>query len=207
MWALRTFAGPLLARIAGVPKGSPQTAADADVVTGILDTMFPVLPRAQGVIFDFFASFPDVNHYDLEAVTVPTLIVHAADDAAAPTTQPSRPRAASPAPAWPGWIEAATSCLGSSRPSSPKSPPSWRHQHRRKLAWRRLRSPAASDAVPQHGPAPAPPVILLLQQVALLADGNSFGPSAAAGPPPAGVKLSNARPWASVMARRPYPCR
>jgi pimeloyl-ACP methyl ester carboxylesterase len=83
MWALRTFAGPLLARIAGVPKGFPLTAADAGMVTGITDTFFPVVPRAEGVIFDFFVSFPDVNHYDLDAVTVPVLIVHAADDPAA----------------------------------------------------------------------------------------------------------------------------
>ncbi len=56
------------------------TAADADMVAGIIDDMFPVVPRAEGVIFDFFISFPDVNDYDLEAVTVPALIVHAADD-------------------------------------------------------------------------------------------------------------------------------
>jgi pimeloyl-ACP methyl ester carboxylesterase len=80
MWALRTFARPVLARLAGVPMGFPLTAADADVVTGIIDSMFPVVPRGDGVIFDFFVSFPHVNHYDLGAVTVPVLIVHAADD-------------------------------------------------------------------------------------------------------------------------------
>jgi pimeloyl-ACP methyl ester carboxylesterase len=32
------------------------------------------------VIFDFFVSNPDVNHYGLEAVKVPTLIVHSRDD-------------------------------------------------------------------------------------------------------------------------------
>jgi pimeloyl-ACP methyl ester carboxylesterase len=84
MWALRTFAAPLLARIAGVPKGFPQTAADADLVTGIIGSMFPVVPRAEGVIFDFFVSFPEINHYDLEAVTVPAVIVHATDDPVAP---------------------------------------------------------------------------------------------------------------------------
>ena len=47
----------------------------------------------------------------------------------------------------------------------------------------------------------------LVRQVALLADGNSFGPSVAAGPPPAGAKLSSARPWVAVLARCPYPCR
>jgi pimeloyl-ACP methyl ester carboxylesterase len=83
MWALRTFAGPVLARVAGVPKGFPLTAADARTVTDLTGTFFPVVPRAEGVIFDFFVSFPDVNQYDLEAVTVPVLIVHAADDPAA----------------------------------------------------------------------------------------------------------------------------
>jgi pimeloyl-ACP methyl ester carboxylesterase len=38
------------------------------------------VPRAEGVIFDWFVSSPDVNHYDLEAITVPVLIVHAAED-------------------------------------------------------------------------------------------------------------------------------
>ncbi len=84
MWALRAFARPVLARLAGVPTGFPLTAADADVVTGILDTMFPVVPRAEGVIFDFFVSFPDIANYDLEAVTAPTLIIHATDDPVAP---------------------------------------------------------------------------------------------------------------------------
>ena len=62
------------------PKGFPLTAADARTVTDLTGTFFPVVPRAEGVIFDFFVSFPDVNHYDLEAVTVPALIVHAPDD-------------------------------------------------------------------------------------------------------------------------------
>jgi pimeloyl-ACP methyl ester carboxylesterase len=80
MWALRTFARPLLARLFGVPKGLPLTAADARTLAGLIGSMFPVVPRAEGVIFDFFVSFPDVNRYDLEAITVPVLIVHAADD-------------------------------------------------------------------------------------------------------------------------------
>jgi hypothetical protein len=32
------------------------------------------VPRAEGVIFDFFVSYPEVNRYDLEAITVPVLI-------------------------------------------------------------------------------------------------------------------------------------
>ena len=80
MWAVRTFARPLLARLMGVPRGYQLTDADASVVHDIAATIFPVKPRADGVIFDFFVSNPDVNAYDLEAITVPALIVHAADD-------------------------------------------------------------------------------------------------------------------------------
>jgi pimeloyl-ACP methyl ester carboxylesterase len=80
MWALATFARPVMARLFGVPKGFSPTAADARTITDLIDSIFPVVPRAEGVIFDFFISNPDVNHYDLEAITVPTLIVHAADD-------------------------------------------------------------------------------------------------------------------------------
>jgi pimeloyl-ACP methyl ester carboxylesterase len=80
MWALATFAGPVLARLAGVPKGLPLTAADARFLSDLTSAYFPVVPRADGVLFDFFVSFPDVNHYRLEAITVPVLIVHAADD-------------------------------------------------------------------------------------------------------------------------------
>ena len=80
MWAVRTFARPLLVRLLGVPRGFQLPAADARVVHDITGTIFPVKPRADGVIFDFFVSNPDVTGYDLEAITVPTLIVHASDD-------------------------------------------------------------------------------------------------------------------------------
>ena len=80
MWAVRTFARPLLARLMGVPRGFPLTDADASAIQDITGTIFPVKPRADGVIFDFFVSNPDVNGYDLEAIRVPTLIVHASDD-------------------------------------------------------------------------------------------------------------------------------
>jgi pimeloyl-ACP methyl ester carboxylesterase len=80
MWALATFAWPVMTQLFGVPKGLPLTAADRRTLTGLVDSIFPVVPRAEGVIFDFFVSNPDVNNYDLDAVMVPTLIVHAMDD-------------------------------------------------------------------------------------------------------------------------------
>ena len=80
MWAVATFARPVMPRLLGVPKGLPLTGADTRTVTGLISSIFPVVLRAEGVIFDFFVSNPDVNNYDLVAVTVPTLIVHARDD-------------------------------------------------------------------------------------------------------------------------------
>jgi pimeloyl-ACP methyl ester carboxylesterase len=78
MWALRTFAPSTMARLAGVPKALPMTAADARFVTEFLDSLFPVRP--EGPDFDAFVSNADVHHYNLEEIRVPTLIVHTKDD-------------------------------------------------------------------------------------------------------------------------------
>ncbi len=80
MWALKVFARPILVRLMGVPKGFPLTAEDARFVSEMVDSIFPIAPRAEGALFDAFISDPDVNGYKLEAITAPTLIVHAKDD-------------------------------------------------------------------------------------------------------------------------------
>jgi pimeloyl-ACP methyl ester carboxylesterase len=80
MWALATFARPVMARLLGVPRGLPLTAADTRTVTDLIGSIFPVVPRAEGVTYDFFVSNPDVNNCHLAAVTVPTAIVYARDD-------------------------------------------------------------------------------------------------------------------------------
>jgi pimeloyl-ACP methyl ester carboxylesterase len=46
----------------------------------MIDSVFPIAPRAQGALYDVFVSKPDVNSYPLEAVRVPTLLIHAQDD-------------------------------------------------------------------------------------------------------------------------------
>ena len=84
IWALQTFARPLMVRLAGVPKGYPLTADDERVVAEVIDTTFPTGPRAEGVIFDFFTSIPDASGYDLEAIKVSTLLVHSTDDPLTP---------------------------------------------------------------------------------------------------------------------------
>jgi len=79
LWVLRTLAPSVLARmVAGVPKEFTMTSQDAGFVTEFIDSLFPV--SAAGFIFDAFVSNAAVNDYNLEAIGLPTLIVHTKDD-------------------------------------------------------------------------------------------------------------------------------
>jgi pimeloyl-ACP methyl ester carboxylesterase/membrane protease YdiL (CAAX protease family) len=79
MWALRTFAPSTMVRmVAAVPKEFAMTSEDARFVTDFIDSLFPV--SAEGFIFDAFISNADVNDYNLEAISVRTLIAHTKDD-------------------------------------------------------------------------------------------------------------------------------
>ena len=79
MWALRTFAPSTMIRmVAAVPKEFVMTSEDARYVDEFIDSLFPV--SADGFIFDAFVSNADVNGYNLEAISVPTLIAHTKDD-------------------------------------------------------------------------------------------------------------------------------
>jgi pimeloyl-ACP methyl ester carboxylesterase len=63
-----------------VPKGFPRGAEDAQAMTDLLESIFPIGPRRAGAVFDAYTSNPEVTGYPLEALAVPTLIVHAMDD-------------------------------------------------------------------------------------------------------------------------------
>jgi len=79
LWVLRTFVPSMMVRlVAGLPKGFAMSREDARFVTEFIDSLFPVSP--EGVDFDAFVSNADVNNYKLEAISVPTLIVHTKDD-------------------------------------------------------------------------------------------------------------------------------
>ena len=79
MWALRTFAPSTMARlVAAVPKGFAMTGEERRFVSEFIDSLFPV--SSEGFNFDAFISNADVNGYNLEAISVPTLIVHTKDD-------------------------------------------------------------------------------------------------------------------------------
>ena len=69
-----------MGRLMGVPKGFPREDEDAARIEEMLNSVFPIDLRAEGAVFDAFVSNPEINHYPLEAVRVPTLILHARDD-------------------------------------------------------------------------------------------------------------------------------
>jgi len=79
MWAMKTFAPSTMARlVSAVPIGFTMTAQDVRFVAEFIDSLFPVM--REGYVFDASVSNADVNDYNLEAISVPTLIVHTKDD-------------------------------------------------------------------------------------------------------------------------------
>ena len=80
MWALRRLARPFFARLMGVPDGFPRTPEERAFIEEMLDSVFPIEPRAEGARFDATRSNPDITSTPLERITVPTMIIHARDD-------------------------------------------------------------------------------------------------------------------------------
>jgi pimeloyl-ACP methyl ester carboxylesterase len=80
IWLMKTFLPRLMARLAGVPPSFSMTETDHRAVAEFLDSMFPLTPRRPGVLFDSFVSNADVERCGLEAITVPTLVLHTRDD-------------------------------------------------------------------------------------------------------------------------------
>jgi pimeloyl-ACP methyl ester carboxylesterase len=79
LWLLRTFAPAIMVRlVAGLPPGFALSRADARFVAEFIDSLFPV--SGAGVDFDAFVSNAAVNTYELEAITVPTVLIHTKDD-------------------------------------------------------------------------------------------------------------------------------
>lgn len=80
MWVMKVFAPRAYLRLMGVPKDLPVTGESVAFVDRMAESIFPMAPRVAGGTFDAYVSNPDVNEYPLEAITVPTLLVHAHDD-------------------------------------------------------------------------------------------------------------------------------
>jgi pimeloyl-ACP methyl ester carboxylesterase len=81
-WLLKEHRPELLARIMGVPKD--WVSRDDAFFLAIRESLFPVREKRRGVAFDALVSEPLSDAYPLEDITVPTLLVHAADDRLAP---------------------------------------------------------------------------------------------------------------------------
>jgi pimeloyl-ACP methyl ester carboxylesterase len=80
MWSLKRCGGRVMGRLMGVPSGFPRNAAQRRDVDELCDSIFPIAPRVDGAIFDAFVSNPQIAECELDAVAVPTLVVHAVDD-------------------------------------------------------------------------------------------------------------------------------
>jgi pimeloyl-ACP methyl ester carboxylesterase len=80
IWTLKVFARPILIRQIGIPRGYALGAQDEPIVSDVLDSLFPVAPRVEGLISDSFVFDPEMDDYQLEAIAVPTMFVHAKDD-------------------------------------------------------------------------------------------------------------------------------
>jgi pimeloyl-ACP methyl ester carboxylesterase len=82
-WVLKTFTPGLFARVCGTPKGFRASPAEQQALDAVMEGLFPITSRREGAIFDTLVAEPDVDNFPLEQITVPTLMIHAADDALA----------------------------------------------------------------------------------------------------------------------------
>jgi pimeloyl-ACP methyl ester carboxylesterase len=80
LWAMKKVARPQFARLMGVPAGFPKTPEQAQEMDEMVESIFPIGPRAAGAVFDTYISNPAVNDLPIEKITVPTIIIHAKDD-------------------------------------------------------------------------------------------------------------------------------
>ncbi len=79
-WLLKAYAPRRLARIMGVPKGFRASPEEWRSIRSLMDGLFPIRPRREGMVQDGILTNPDVEGYPLEEIGVPTLIIHSADD-------------------------------------------------------------------------------------------------------------------------------
>jgi pimeloyl-ACP methyl ester carboxylesterase len=83
-WMLKTYAPGLMRGLMGVPKDYEPTPDEADTIQKVGESIFPITQRRKGFVFDAFTGNTWVRRCRLEDITVPTLIVHAANDDFAP---------------------------------------------------------------------------------------------------------------------------
>jgi pimeloyl-ACP methyl ester carboxylesterase len=84
MWTMTTHLQGVMKPAIGVPEGYPLTDAQQTVISDTIRSVLPIERRTEGFVFDMFTSNRDMDqhpeHYPMEEILVPTLIVHAVDD-------------------------------------------------------------------------------------------------------------------------------
>jgi pimeloyl-ACP methyl ester carboxylesterase len=83
-WAMRLLARSRLEAMSGTPAGFVPDERERAALREIVDSLFPVAPRVPGTIYDGYVGNLDIATYPFEEITVPTLVIHAEDDALSP---------------------------------------------------------------------------------------------------------------------------
>ena len=83
-WTLRLLARSRLEGMSGTPAGFVPDERERGALHEIVDSLFPVGPRAPGTIYDSYVGNLDIAAYPFESLAVPTLVIAAQDDTLAP---------------------------------------------------------------------------------------------------------------------------
>jgi pimeloyl-ACP methyl ester carboxylesterase len=137
LWAMKVFAPRAYLDLMGVPKHLSETGEAAAFVDQMAESIFPMTPRGAGGVFDAFVSNPDVNDYPLEAITVPTLLVHAQDDPLTSYDTAERAAGRIPGAQLVTLPSGGHLLVGRTTSSGPRSARSWRNRPRHQVGQRR----------------------------------------------------------------------
>jgi len=83
-WMFKAYMPRKLRGMMGVPKDYVATAEEEVRIHDVGESIFPIVPRRVGFVFDAFVGNPYVAQCALEEINVPTIVVHSADDSLAP---------------------------------------------------------------------------------------------------------------------------
>ena len=83
-WAMRLLARSRLEGMLGTPPGFVPDERERAALREIVDSLFPVGPRARGTIYDSYIGNLDIASYPFESIAMPALVIAAEDDTLAP---------------------------------------------------------------------------------------------------------------------------
>ena len=87
LWLIITYLPGLMARLSQVlriPDGVHPTEEDEATIQRAMESVLLGKLRVTGEVFDAFVSNPEINQVELADVPVPTMVLHARDDAGPP---------------------------------------------------------------------------------------------------------------------------